>query len=247
MPRTVVFAIVEGPTESAVLTKLLGSHLGNLGIDLHCPIVKLGAGRGGVKGLKFDAFVDQIQRFLKDRRQPIVTTFFDYYAFPHGVKSGWEFVAQAKADVGFRGLDVTVQAIEQEIHRAAVEELDLPNVADRFIPYVQLHELEALFFAEPNTMAAAFEMPAMAHYFGSVVIDHEGNCEKINDSPETAPSKRIQAIFSGYIKGRSDFAHGPRLAEKLDLATVRAACPRFDSWVSSLENLAPQQVVVPNA
>jgi hypothetical protein len=141
MPRANLFVIVEGQTENAVLTKLLGPHLGNLGIDLHCPIVRLGAGRGGVKGLRCEDFCDQIHRFLKDKRQLIVSTFFDYYAFPHGIKSGWEFVAKAKAEVAFRG-----------------------------------------------------------------------------------------------------FAHGPRLAERLDLNTVRQACPRFSAWLTRLESFAPEAI-----
>ena len=238
MPRVTIYGIVEGQTENAVLTRLLGSHLGAMGIDFHCPIVKIGAGRGGVNWLKCDNFCDQIQRFLKGRQVPFVTTFFDYYALPHGVKSGWEFVAKAKADVGFRGLDATVNSIESELHRLAIAGLDLPNIADRFIPYIQLHELEALFFAEPEKMALIFGQPILAGRFANAVSEC-GGCEQINDDPQTAPSKRIQNEYPGYIKGRSEFAHGPRLAEKLDLNAVRQACPRFSTWVTRLEALAP--------
>lgn len=239
MPRVTVFAIVEGQTENAVLTRLLGSHLGAMEIDLHCPIVRLGSGRGGTRGLRCDEFCDQIQRFLKDRRQPFVTSFFDYYALPHGTRSGWEFVEQAKADVSFRGLQMTTQSIENELHRRTVTGLDLPNIAGRFIPYIQLHELEALFFADPNTMAAAFGNPALAGYFAKAVQEC-GGCENINDTPQKAPSKRIQTAFPGYIKGRNEFAHGPRIAEKLDLNMVRQACPRFSAWVARLEALSPR-------
>ena len=238
MPRATVFAIVEGQTENAVLSRLLGPHLGAMGIDFHCPIVKIGSRRGGVKRLSCHDFCDQIQRFLKDRRQPTVTSFFDYYGLPHGINDGWEFVGKAKAEVSFRGLDVTVQSIENELHRLAVTGLQLPNVSERFIPYIQLHELEALFFAEPQKMADIFEIPTLARRFADAVTEC-GSCEEINDTPQTAPSKRIENLFSGYIKGRSDLAHGPRLAEKLDLQTVRGACPRFSAWVTRLESLAP--------
>jgi hypothetical protein len=61
--------------------------------------------------------------------------------------------------------------------------------------------------------------------------------EKIDDRPQSAPSKRIQAVFPSYKKGRSDIAHGPRIAETLDLAKVRQRCPRFDAWVAKLEAL----------
>jgi hypothetical protein len=238
MPRPTVFVIVEGQTENAVLNKLLGAHLGAIGIDLHCPIVKLGAGRGGVRGLRCDDFCNQIQRHLRERRRPVVTTFFDYYGLPTGQATGWGFVQTAKTDVDFRGLEVTVQTIENEIHRLAIEGVDFEGGESRFIPYVQLHEIEALFFAEPLKMAAVFENAALERRFANIVAEC-GGCETIDDSPQTAPSKRIEAAFPGYIKGRSDFAHGPRLAEKLTLTTVRQACPRFSNWVSRLESLAP--------
>ena len=237
MPRITLFAIVEGQTDNAVLTKLLGPHLGARGIDLHCPIVKLGGGRGGVKWLKCEDLCDQIQRFLKDRRQPYVTTFFDYYALPKGEKAGWGFVERAQAEVPVRGLDATADAIEKELHRLAITGLDLPNLDKRLIAYVQLHELEALFFAEPEKMAAVFGNVLLAGRFAKAVAEC-GGCEKINDTPQKAPSKRIQEAFPGYIKGRSDFAHGPRIADKLALDTVRRACPRFSSWLAKLETLA---------
>ena len=161
---------------------------------------------------------------------------FDYYAFPTGEAKGWEFVSKLKADVPFRGAEVVVGMIENEIRTRAVEGVDLPNVQSRLIPYIQLYELETLFFAEPDKMATAFGSPSLAKIFKQAV-EKCGGCERINDRPRTTPSKRIQDAFPGYIKGRSDFAHGPRLAEKLDLTRVRAECPRFNAWLGKLERL----------
>lgn len=236
MIRKTVFCIVEGQTENAVLKKLVAPHLGARGIGFHLPIVRVGRGRGGVRFLNANTLYDQIRAFLRDHRQPVVTTFFDYYAFPAGESKGWEFVAKSKADVSFRGGEVVAEMIEKEIHRRAVDGIDLPNVESRLIPYVQLHELEALFFAEPDKMASTFGSPSLANTFAEAVATC-GGCEKINDRPQKAPSKRIQAAFPSYIKGRSDLAHGPRIAEKLDLAIVRKKCPRFNEWLTKLETL----------
>lgn len=236
MSRTTVFCIVEGQTENAVLKKLVAPHLGALGVDFHLPIVRIGRERGGVRFLEADDLFDQVRRFLKDRRQPYVTTFFDYYAFPASESRGWEFVSKLKADASFRGAEAVAEMIEKEIHARTVEGVDLPNLAARLIPYVQLHELEALFFAEPDKMAAAFGSPPMARRF-TEAVEQCGGCEKIDDKPQTAPSKRIQSVFPGYKKGRSDIAHGPRIAEKLDLPAVRGKCPRFNSWLARLEAL----------
>jgi hypothetical protein len=241
MSRTTLFVIVEGQTENAFLTQLLGGYCGSLEIDLFCPLIQIGRSRGGVRFLSFDQFCDQILRHLKDRRQPIVSTFFDYYAFPRGIKKGWEFVEEAKEPM--RGVDATVQQIENEIRKRVLQEVVAKNMQTpeaRFIPYIQLHELEALYFAEPAKMADVFENPALTAIFEQIVLE-KGGCEKINDSPETAPSKRIEQCVRKYIKGRTANAHGPRLAERMSLLTIRQACPRFNQWLERIESLAPRQ------
>ncbi len=239
MARKTLFCIVEGQTENAVLKRLIAPHLGLRGVDFHAPIVTIGKGRGGMKFLPATELYGQIRKFLKDPRQAIVTTLFDYYAFPTGSSKGWDYVAKSKSEVAFRGVAKVVETIEDEIKRRALEGLDLPNKESRLIPYIQLHELEALFFAEPDIMADAFGDPSLVRTFQQAA-ESCGGCENINDSPQTAPSKRIQRAYARYIKGRSNFAHGPRIAEKLDLATVRRKCGRFDAWLGRLELLAGQ-------
>ncbi len=236
MARITVLAIVEGQTENVFLTKLLGSHLALKGIDFHCPIVWLGEGRGGVKGLKCEDFCDQVRRHLQDGRQPYVTTFFDYYGLPISEKHGWDFVKQAKDGAKSHTIDIAVERIHEELHRMATCDLKIVKATTRFFPYIQLHELEALFFAEPEKLAELFENTNLAAQFKKAVVDCK-ECELINDRPQYAPSKRIETAFPFYMKGRSALAHAPRLADRLSLETVRMKCPRFSSWVSKLENL----------
>jgi len=240
MPRSTVICVVEGQTENAVLQRLVAPHLGQRGIDLHVPIVVVGRGRGrgGVKYLRAGDLCDQLRRWLRDRRRPWVTTLFDYYGFPDSASRGWDFVAGKKAEAASRGAATVAELIEQEIHRRALEGVDLPDAQSRLMPYLQLFELEAFLFAEPEKTAAAFGQPALARRLADAVTTC-GGCERINDGPQTAPSKRIQSLFPGYVKGRSEFAHGPRIAERLELAKVREACPRFSAWVAKLECLAP--------
>ena len=55
----------------------------------------------------------------------------------------------------------------------------------------------------------------------------------MNDSKETAPSKRLVEFIEGYNK----VVHGPSATSDAGLAALRAACPRFDAWVAKLEGL----------
>jgi len=61
-----------------------------------------------------------------------------------------------------------------------------------------------------------------------------GAPEDINETPEGAPSKRILRIFPGYRK----LLHGPTIAERIGLKTIREQCPHFDDWLTRLEAYA---------
>ncbi|WP_081436174.1 DUF4276 family protein [Magnetococcus marinus] len=57
--------------------------------------------------------------------------------------------------------------------------------------------------------------------------------EHINDSPATAPSKRIQTICKSYDK----VVHGTLIALDIGLESIRQHCPLFDAWIKRLEGL----------
>lgn len=232
MDRTTVFAVVEGYSENGFLTGLIASHLGELGVDFSAKIVGEGSSRGGMSCRTFGQICSEIARLLRDRRKPHVTTFFDYYGLPTSSNGGWEFVKPAKSRGAHRG----AEDIENRFADAVGGIIGRNDCAGRFIPYLQLHELEALFYAEPDVLAETLGKPSLAASFQRIVAECSG-CESINDTPQTAPSKRLEKLFRGYIKGRSASAHAPRLARKLDLAKVRSACPRFNDWLTRLESL----------
>jgi hypothetical protein len=55
--------------------------------------------------------------------------------------------------------------------------------------------------------------------------------QTLNDSPETAPSKRLLRQIPGYRKSED----GPDAIELASLSRVRSQCPRFDAWLTGLE------------
>ena len=58
--------------------------------------------------------------------------------------------------------------------------------------------------------------------------------EHINNSRESAPSKRILSLCSQYEK----VLHGTLISLDIGLETIRQECPIFDSWISHVESLA---------
>lgn len=102
----------------------------------------------------------------------------------------------------------------------------------RFRAYLQLHEFEAFLFTPPFAIAERLPHP-QALSLVKAIRDAYPTAEDINDGPKTAPSKRLESL--GYRKVR----HGLGALEDTPLEAIRAHCPRFDQWLTWLENGAP--------
>jgi hypothetical protein len=109
----------------------------------------------------------------------------------------------------------------------------IPNLrADRFIPYIQLHEFEALLFSDPDKFAAGIRQPGLANEFKAV--RHQcGTPEDINlDQP---PSHRLIEQYPAYQKN----VDGVRGAKSVGIDSMRSECPHFREWLETLESLGP--------
>jgi hypothetical protein len=104
----------------------------------------------------------------------------------------------------------------------------------RFIPYIQSHEFEALVLACPQSLLELYDADDQR---SGVTNLQAAICgippEEINDSPQTSPSHRLLSLIPGYRKA----VDGPDAIELAGLQAVRLLCPRFDQWLSSLEDL----------
>jgi len=103
----------------------------------------------------------------------------------------------------------------------------------RFIPYIQLHEFEALLFAEPSQFAVAYPNKEKEIQKLVAVRAKFISPEDINEGENTAPSKQILAIFPDYKK----VSTGSRIALKIGFAKIRTENPHFNEWLNKLEQL----------
>lgn len=144
-----------------------------------------------------------------------VTTFYDFYGFED--KKATETADQLAARIAMAvGAPRTLRA------------------------YVQMHEFEALLFAEPIMVGDYFKAEPIGREVARAV-QLAGGPENVDDSPRTAPSKRLEDWCLSHSDERYNSGtkrrHGPRLAEKIGLTAMRAACPRFAVWLAGLETL----------
>ncbi len=117
-----------------------------------------------------------------------------------------------------------------------VRQKDFRPASRRFIPYIQLHEFEALILADVGKLDWEY-LDHDAPIRRLVQMVGNRNPELINDTPDGAPSKRILHELPEYDKANS----GVLVAEKIGLETMRANCSHFHSWLELLEGLAKTQ------
>ena len=102
----------------------------------------------------------------------------------------------------------------------------------RCIPYVQMHEFEGLLFSDPQALAASINKVRLSPKF-TEIREQFSPPEDINDSPMSAPSKRITDLYSQYEKPTA----GSIAALEIGLPKIRNECPLFDKWLTHLEKL----------
>ncbi len=106
----------------------------------------------------------------------------------------------------------------------------------RFIPYIQLHEFEALILSDPIKLEERFpDYQSKVQQLVSLCQSFDSP-ELINDGEQTAPSKRIIQAIPRYKGAKASVA--PLMAQKIGLETIRKKCPHFNQWIERLENLS---------
>lgn len=222
MRRVVI--ICEGQTERDFCKTILAPYFIGSGIHVQAPLIK--KSMGGI--VNYRHIRKQVLTTLKSDHRAYVTTFIDYYGlyekhrFPN-----WDEV-EATHDPNNR-----MMILEQGMLT------DIPEkYRYRFIPYIQLHEFEGLLFIDYEYFGQLFEVNEIIESQGFKKIFNDfDNPELINNGKLTAPSKRLEKHIVGYKKP----LYGTIIADGIGLDNIRAKCPRFNSWLQSIED-----ILVPN-
>lgn len=216
--------IVEGKTERSFVLGPMAELFWSHQIDL-TPIL---LGTSGHKGgnTQFDRVQLNVLTILKSDKGAYCTTMFDYYGLGKGFPD---------SDVGAsRSPRERVARIERAWKQSTCSAIPDLRPDIRFIPYLALHEFEALLFTDPSLLARACGH-SDAESLLQQVRDAVPTPEDINDSPDTAPSKRIAQVVSGYNK----VIDGTKAAQAIGISKMRDQCPHFAQWISQLLAITP--------
>lgn len=212
--------LVEGQTEETFVRDVLGPPYAARSIFLTPILAETSKGhKGGI--VSYPKVKNQLVRLCREDKKAYITTMIDFYGLPTcfpGVRSQhYPSNSPALTQVGFLEGKLKVNINESN-----------------FFPFIVLHEFEALLFSCPakfgdwideNSDAIVQNLNAVVRSFSSP--------EDINNSPHTAPSKRILNVFPKYDKK----LHGPIIADDIGLDIIRQKCIHFDSWLKYIETL----------
>jgi len=221
--------IVEGETEQTFVRDQLAAHLALHNTTVWPVLPGRHRRRGGVK--KWEVASQDIVRTLKEGRY--CSTMFDYYAMP----PDWPGRAAAAAKPWRDRAD----CVEESVHSAITEAMGARFNPNYFIPYVQLHEFEALAFADVSVLASVLapigrrSPQALAEELGKI-LNEAGDPEAIDDGFDTCPSRRIGNIVRAYKKR----AQGPIVTSRIGIEAIRQRCLHFGQWLTRLETLGEQ-------
>lgn len=207
-----VIIICEGPTEEVFCRNLLSQYLQN-----SCRIeIRLLGGNCNWQRIR-----DMAEKALKQQKNALVTTFFDYYGVKTKKFPNWkETVGINKANVRER-----IEILENGM----LEEID-SNLRYRFIPYVQLHEFEALLFNNIEVFDDMFEFEQYDRAELLNVFNEFPDPEMIDQGTETSPSHRLIKIIPAYRK----VIQGNAIAEKIGIEQIRKKNKHFNDWIEQL-------------
>lgn len=221
-----VLVLCEGHTEREFCRTVVGPQLAGSGIALAGTLVgKPQQKRGGIRD--WEVYRKELLHLAREHNNRHVAILVDYYRLP----TSWP----GRTTSPSQPPDQRGTYIEQALVDDMAHELQ-----NRFHPCIQLHEFESLLFVDPD-------ISALSIAYGNGWDDHEtvaaqlarvkSNCgdsvEYIDDSPETAPSKRVGNIIRGYDK----VAWGVPAVADIGLDALRAGCPWLHRWLCKLESI----------
>lgn len=213
-----IHILVEGYAEEVFVRDVLEPYLSAKGIFPTAKVattkrVKSGGNfKGGITS--YDRVKLDINHLLADKNAQLITTMIDFYGLPNNFP---EYANQPTGNL-YQRVEFLEDAMTDDIG------------SHRFLPYLSVHEFEALLFVSPSEIASAFPDTNKQSEIDGIKNRYE-NPEFINlDNP---PAKRLKQLYSEYQKT----FHGPLIARQISIDVICDQCPHFTQWLTKIETI----------
>ena len=221
--------VAEGQSEMYFVKKTLNRYFGGSRIlDSRCVLTSQKSGyefRGGLNS--YQQAKNDITAWLKQDIQAYVSTMFDFFRLPA------DFPESRRA-MQCQNHQDSVRILENALKEDLISTSDIKNLDQRFLPYIQLHEFEALLFTDIQILKYDYFDSESMHQIDLLYKETKDLApEDINHGAETAPSKRLLNTV--------DYQKGLNVSEWLEaigIDSIRNKCPHFSAWLDQLQTLS---------
>lgn len=225
MKTVILHILCEGQTEDAFVSKVLKPYLQQFDIHAKSEILitsRKKNARGGMLRYETQAKRDlnnmMLQNQDNDYEHHVFTTMFDYYALPDDFPAFKE--AHKCPDIRKR-IDLLEEAFSKDIGSTV------------FIPYIQLHEFEALLYVDIDKLKVDYPDAAKKIDKLKIEADKIGDPELINNKPDTAPSKRIIKALQGKYNYNKVLS-GADITKQIGMERLMGTCTHFREWIEKI-------------
>lgn len=220
-----VCIVCEGQTEETFVETVLAPAFYARNLMLEPQMIETSPGHFG-GALNYDRVKRHLRNTLRQKSAPIVTTFFDLYKLDKRFPGYEEASAQ-------QSLTSRLDILNTQLHQDIIQEAGCRP--ERFIPYIQPYEFEALLFsdiAELTKLEADWGRSTVALLGARDAVESP---EHINDKPETKPAAHLarELVSPKFRKTR----HGPIAAQKIGLTKMESECAFFSAWLEQIRGI----------
>lgn len=179
-----IYIYCEGQTEESFINEILYPYFFNLNVFVRpvicttkrTPTQKF---KGGVSD--YIKIKKELTILCKSHPNEYITTMFDYYAMPDNTP-------------GIECTEPDLQNRMRQIEAIIDADIGQPNCKFHFM----LHEFEGILFSKPSSFGIIADETIVQQI--QAIRDSYPTPEHINNSPKTAPSKRLEALIPNYAK-----------------------------------------------
>jgi len=212
-----LYILCEGQTEDDFINIVLTPYLHSVGIvaiPIICATKRTYSKKykGGVSS--YGKIKKELIRLCMEHPNEMVTTMFDLFALPPDTPG-----------LG-NGLNDIYEKVER-IEKAIMD--NMGNRLDNMFFNLVLHEFEGLLFSDVSAFDCIADNETIAHL--RRIRADVPTPEHIDDSPETAPSKRIAKAIPDYSK----VSDGVDIAERIGIEKISSECKHFERWIAKLK------------
>jgi len=208
----VIVVVCEGETEETFVRRVLSGRLTQKTLKPSC--------LGGIEPNGYKKLVGAVRQWLRTKGITHVTTMIDLYKLP----SDFPRKTQAHSDP-YKKVRSLEQALAEEIQDA------------RFIPYIMLHEFEALLLTKTGLEIIRKRARVGKNDRSWKELQRDlarvRKPEMLNDGANSHPSARIKAIWPRFKKTTD----GVGILEQVPWEELCAECHHFGDWIRKLEAL----------